>query len=89
MLEQYTVHVAYYVATRLLLIRTWEDLGLLRPMLQDGGFADQIARFDHAIDAVVSHSFAQARGAVPHVVHPLQQLRLVRAPPRGVPGRDL
>jgi N-6 DNA Methylase len=60
-LEQYAMHVAYYMATRLLLIRTWEDLELLEPTLYDGGFDVQMQRFDDAIGEVVDHSYAQAR----------------------------
>jgi N-6 DNA Methylase len=60
-LEQYTMHVAYYVATRLLLVRTWEDLGLLEGMLHAGGFGEQMARFANVVGEVVSHSFGQAQ----------------------------
>ena len=30
-IRQYCSHVAYYAATRLTLVRVWEDLGLLEP----------------------------------------------------------
>ncbi len=59
-LEQYAMHVAYYTATRLLLVRIWEDLGLLEPMLFDGGLDEQLRRFDDAIAEVVESSFRQA-----------------------------
>src|SRR5437763_534408 len=55
------MHVAYYTATRLLVVRTWEDLGLLEPMLYDGGFDRQMDRFDDAIGEVVENAFRQAR----------------------------
>ena len=60
-LRQYCSHVAYYAATRLMLVRVWEDLGLLDPMLYDGGFAEQMIRFDDVISEVVDHSFTRAR----------------------------
>lgn len=60
-LRQYCSHVAYYAATRLMLVRVWEDLGLLEPMLYDGGFNRQMTRFDDVIEDVVGHSFNRAR----------------------------
>lgn len=60
-MTQYASHVAYYATTRLMLVRVWEDLNLLEPMLFDGGFNQQMIRFDDAIGDVVGHSFAQAR----------------------------
>lgn len=59
-LAQYASHVAYYAATRLLLVRTWEDLSLLPPMLYDGGFDEQMERFGNVISDVVRQSFQQA-----------------------------
>lgn len=59
-LAQYEAHVAYYAATRLLLVRIWEDLGLLQPMLYDGGFDTQMQRFDNLVRDVVAHSFTRA-----------------------------
>src|SRR4051794_33434937 len=60
-LDQYTMHVAYYVATRLLLVRIWEDLKLLDPMLYDGGFDFQMTRAEGVIADAVDHAFRQAR----------------------------
>lgn len=60
-LLQYVQHVAYYVTTRLLLVRLWEDLGLLEPMLYDGGFDKWMDRFDSVVRKVVIHSFDEAR----------------------------
>lgn len=60
-LRQYCSHVAYYAATRLLLVRVWEDLGLLETMLYNGGFNDQMTRFDNVISEVVGHSFNRAK----------------------------
>lgn len=59
--EQYAMHVAYYTATRLLVVRTWEDLGLLEPTLYDGGFDRQMDRFDDVIGEVVENAFRKAR----------------------------
>lgn len=66
-LDQYTMHVAYYVATRLLLVRIWEDLKLLDPMLYDGGFDTQMDRADGVIADAVDNAFRQAR----HLYRPL------------------
>ena len=59
-LEQYAMHVAYYMATRLLLVRTWEDLKLLESMLHDGGFNTQMQRFEDIVE-VAEHSFRSAQ----------------------------
>jgi hypothetical protein len=61
-MSQYAAHVAYYTATRLMLVRVWEDLNLLEPMLYDGGFDRQMTRFDNIIQDVVEQSFRRARG---------------------------
>lgn len=61
-LAQYCAHVAYFTATRLLLVRIWEDLGLLDPVLHDGGFDKWMSRFDDVIGHVVEYSFTQASG---------------------------
>jgi hypothetical protein len=45
--KQFISHTAFYTATRLLLVRAWEDYGLLNPaLLYDGGF-DQLMRVIH------------------------------------------
>lgn len=59
--RQYCSHVAYYAVTRLTLVRVWEDLGLLDPMLHDGGFDRQMERFDGIVPDVVDFSFRRAR----------------------------
>ncbi len=61
-LQQFAAHVAYYAATRLMLVRIWEDLELLEPMLYDGGFDRQMTRFDDVLTDVVRHSFTKAEG---------------------------
>jgi N-6 DNA Methylase len=60
-LRQYCSHVAYYAATRLMLVRVWEDLELLEPMLYDGGFDLQMRRFNNVVTEVVDYSFSKAR----------------------------
>jgi len=59
--RQYCAHVAYYAATRPTLVRIWEDLGLLQSMLHDGGFNQQMTRFDGVVSYVVDFSFQRAR----------------------------
>lgn len=60
-LRQYCSHVAYYAATRLTLVRVWEDLGLLKPMLHDGGFDEHMSYFEGIVSDVVDFSFRRAR----------------------------
>lgn len=60
-LQQFAAHVAYYAATRLMLVRVWEDLQLLQPMLHDGGFDRQMTRFENVLPDVIDHSFKKAR----------------------------
>lgn len=60
-LQQYGAHTAFYAATRLMLIRVWEDLGLIEPMLYDGGFDEQMTRFNGIITEVVEYSFSRAK----------------------------
>jgi hypothetical protein len=64
-LLQYEGHVAYYSATRLLLVRIWEDLGLLEPVLYNGGFDEWMRRFDDVLSDVVDHSFNRAERRYP------------------------
>ena len=59
-LRQYEAHVAYYAATRLLLVRIWEDLGLLKEILRDGGFDEWMGKYDDIVTDVVRHSFDRA-----------------------------
>jgi hypothetical protein len=60
-LQQFGAHVAYYAATRLMLVRVWEDLELLEPMLYDGGFNTQMQRFNDVLSDVVEYSFSRAK----------------------------
>jgi type I restriction-modification system DNA methylase subunit len=60
-LRQFAAHVAFYATAKLLLVRVWEDLGMLEPMLYDGGFKKQMTRFDNVIRDVISHAFTKAK----------------------------
>lgn len=60
-LHQFAGHVAYFTATRLLLVRVWEDLGLLDETLHDGGFDQWMYRLEGVVEHVVDHSFRLAR----------------------------
>jgi hypothetical protein len=64
-LRQYAAHVAYFAATRLMLVRIWEDLGLLEPHLYDGGFDTWMGRLDGVLADVVSQSYRQAMRRYP------------------------
>ncbi|MEX0833025.1 MAG: N-6 DNA methylase [Actinomycetota bacterium] len=59
-LEQYVAHVAYFATTRLTLVRIWEDLKLLDPVLYDGGFNKWMESFDDVLRRVVDYSFSEA-----------------------------
>ncbi len=63
--RQYIAHVAYYAATRLMLVRVWEDLNLLPQMLHDGGFDDWMHRASEVIRRVVEFSFLEAKDHYP------------------------
>ena len=60
-LIQYEAHVAYWLATKLVLVRIWEDLGLINPAsLVDGGFDERMRGFsDHVLD-VIDFAFRRA-----------------------------
>ena len=63
--RQYCSHVAYYCATRLLLVRLFEDLELLDPVLYDGGLNQWLERLQGAVADVVAQSFLRAEGRYP------------------------
>lgn len=60
-LRQYSALVAYYAATRLVIVRIWEDLGLLRPVLYNGGFDHWMTAFQDSVLTVIDHSYRGAR----------------------------
>lgn len=64
-LAQFESHVAYFAATRLLVVRIWEDLSLLDEFLRDGGFSSWLESFNNTVDDVVSWSFKKAENRYP------------------------
>ena len=59
-LQQFTAHTAFYTATRLLLVRAWEDSGLLSPAaLYNGGF-DSLMDALQDVAEVVEMAFTRA-----------------------------
>lgn len=60
-LAQFAGHIAFYTAAKLILVRVWEDLKLLSPMLYDGGFAKQMERFDNTIRHVIHFAYDGAK----------------------------
>lgn len=60
-LQQFIAHTAFYTATRLLLVRAWEDSGLLVPAaLYDGGFDKLMRAMAEVVSEVVEHAFSKA-----------------------------
>ncbi len=58
--DQFVAHSAFYTATRLLLVRSWEDSGLLAsPVLYDGGFDALMTALDN-VGEVVRTAFDRA-----------------------------
>ena len=49
--------VAYFAMTRLLLARTWEDIGFIDQSLYDGGFAKWYESFNREIRRVLHYAF--------------------------------
>ncbi|HUY55978.1 MAG TPA: N-6 DNA methylase [Candidatus Nanopelagicaceae bacterium] len=64
-LRQFISHTAFYTATRLLVVRAWEDTDLLdSKVLYNGGF-DQLMQALQDVSAVVEHAFSQAQRRYP------------------------
>ena len=63
--KQYAAHVAYFCATKLLLVRLFEDLDLLETVLYDGGLDEWLTRLDDAVPDVVAQSFRRAEQRYP------------------------
>ncbi|MBT1598489.1 N-6 DNA methylase [Curtobacterium flaccumfaciens] len=59
-LEQYSAHVSFYTAARLMLVRVWEDLRLLPVRLYSSGFAAELERSQGDVAAVVRTAFGHA-----------------------------
>lgn len=58
---QYAAHIAFFTAAKLMLVRVWEDLELLPPMLYDGGFDTQMTRFENVIRDVIRQAYSKAK----------------------------
>lgn len=56
-LRQYVAHTAYFSTTRMLIVRIWEDLRLLSPVLYDGGFDHWMEAFQEVVRQVLHYSF--------------------------------
>ncbi len=64
-LQQYVAHTAFYTATRLLLVRAWEDSELLSPAaLYDGGFDTLIGALAN-VGEIVQTAYARAGDRYP------------------------
>jgi hypothetical protein len=59
--DRYLYRVAYFVMTKLLLARTWEDIGFIEQALFDGGFASWYEHYSREIAKVVDQSFHFAK----------------------------
>lgn len=60
-LGQFCAHVAYWLTTKLVLVRVWEDLTLIDPAsLYDGGFDIAMQRQGERIGRVLTEAFASA-----------------------------
>lgn len=65
--QQFIAHTAFYTATRLLLVRAWEDSGLLSPaLLYNGGFHNLMVALD-SVTAVVRAAFGRAGDKYPEL----------------------
>lgn len=61
---QFIRNTAFYHITRLLLVRVWEDVGLLKTRLMDGGFNQMMDVFD-TVGEVVRSTFTEAEPRYP------------------------
>jgi hypothetical protein len=60
-LIQYEAYVAYWLTTKLVLVRIWEDLGLINPAsLYDGGFDERMSGFGDRVLDVIDFAFRRA-----------------------------
>lgn len=61
-LQQFVAHTAFYTATRLLLVRAWEDSELIKPSIYDGGFDKMMAVLSSVTEAVdIAYGRAKAK----------------------------
>lgn len=59
-LDIFFYRVAYFTMTRLLLARTWEDIGFINQTLYDGGLAKWYENFNREIRRVLTYAFGLA-----------------------------
>jgi len=59
-LEIFFYRVGYFTMTRLLLVRTWEDIGFIDQSLYDGGLAKWYQNFNKEIRRVLKYAFGLA-----------------------------
>ena len=63
-LQQFIAHTAFYTATRLLLVRAWEDSELLSVALYNGGF-DHLMSVLESVSEVVATAYGRAGNRYP------------------------
>ncbi|MBU1262710.1 N-6 DNA methylase [bacterium] len=59
-LNSFFYRVAYFAMTRILLARTWEDIGFIDQSLYNGGFDKWYKNFDQQIQRVLRYAFGLA-----------------------------
>ena len=59
-LDVFLYRVGYFTMTRLLLVRTWEDIGFIDQTLYDGGLAKWYENFNREIRRVLQYAFGLA-----------------------------
>jgi len=64
-LNSFFYRIAYFTMTRLLLARTWEDIGFIDQSLYDGGFKKWYENFNHEIADVLQTAFGFAAKRYP------------------------
>lgn len=64
-LNSFFYRIAYFTMTRLLLARTWEDIGFIDQSLYDGGFKKWHENFNHEISRVLENAFGLAAKRYP------------------------
>jgi hypothetical protein len=65
-LQQFIAHTAFYTATRLLLVRAWEDSDLIEASIYDGGF-DKMMNALSSVTEVVRVAYGRAKDKYPEL----------------------
>lgn len=65
-LQQFIAHTAFYTATRLLLVRAWEDSELIDPSIYNGGF-DKMMNALSNVTEIVQVAYQRAKGKYPEL----------------------